>query len=156
MFFAWNFLLLWLTEPFPVITLIVRFNNFSLSPLSGNERRIQRIAFVTFCESNAKALLTGKPIKNATCKQVLRPAGGFPSFGRRRLYAAFLSPQSGFYQQRNIAMSIIFATLQSSRTQFQDCKILIPCIVALLPCPSLSDFIQFPIPSIVYPLCMHS
>ena len=28
-FFAWNFLLLWLTEPFPVITLIVRFNKFS-------------------------------------------------------------------------------------------------------------------------------
>ena len=30
-FFAWNFLLLWLTEPFPVIKLIVLFNN---SPFS--------------------------------------------------------------------------------------------------------------------------
>ncbi|MDE5907718.1 MAG: hypothetical protein K2H52_03070, partial [Lachnospiraceae bacterium] len=70
------------------------------------------------CESNAKALSTGY----ALSKVPLRPAGGFPALS----------------QQRNIAMSITFATLQSSRTQFQDCKILIPCIVALLPCLSVT------------------
>ena len=42
----------------------------------------QSPSFVTLCESNAKALLTGKPIKNATCKQVLRPAGGKLSVGQ--------------------------------------------------------------------------
>jgi len=31
---------------------------------------------VTLVKSNAKALLTGKPIKNATCKQVLRSPSG--------------------------------------------------------------------------------
>ena len=101
MFFAWNFLLLWLTEPFPVITLIVRFKKFPLSPLSGNKRRIRRIAFVTFCESNAKALLTGKPIKNATCKQVLRPAGGIATLtlaNTLRLFIRPLHPCESIYQ----------------------------------------------------------
>jgi hypothetical protein len=40
------------------------------------QRRIRRISFVTFVESNAKALLSAAANKNATCKQVLRPAGG--------------------------------------------------------------------------------
>jgi membrane-associated phospholipid phosphatase len=53
---------------------------FLLSYLS-YQRRIRRISFVTFVESNAKALLSAAANKNATCKQVLRPAGGlsFPS-----------------------------------------------------------------------------
>jgi hypothetical protein len=94
---------------------------------------------------NAKALLTGKPIKNATCKQVLRPAGGKLSVGQHtvltdggRLSPPYYRRFPALSQQRNIAMSIFFATLQSSRTQFQDCKILIPCIVALLPCLSVT------------------
>ena len=69
-FFAWNFLLLWLTEPFPVITLIVRFNKFSFLPYRVNCAD-KRIAFVTFCESNAKALSTGY----ALSKVPLRPPG---------------------------------------------------------------------------------
>jgi hypothetical protein len=40
------------------------------------QRRIRRISFVTFVESNAKALLSATANKNATCKQFLRPAGG--------------------------------------------------------------------------------
>ena len=40
------------------------------------------ISSVTLVKSNAKVLSTGKPIKNATCKQVLRPAGGKMSEGR--------------------------------------------------------------------------
>lgn len=68
----------------------------------------------------------------APCRglSVLRTVGGFSPPCCRRFPA--------LSQQRNIAMSIIFATLQSSRTQFQDCKILIPCIVALLPCLSVT------------------
>ena len=35
---------------------------------------------VTLVKSNAKALLTGKPVKNATCKQVLRSLRGRSGF----------------------------------------------------------------------------
>lgn len=47
-----------------VTSKIAVFYRNSFSPLGGG--------FVTFAKSNAKALLTGTPIKNATCKQVLR------------------------------------------------------------------------------------
>src|SRR5699024_52669 len=77
-----------------------------LSPLSGsNQRRIQRISFVTFVESNAKSTFDSRSVHQ---KLPLRPAGGarrpvdvcsapteaerrpFPSYGRgcssRRLH----------------------------------------------------------------------
>jgi len=42
---------------------------------------------VTLVKSNAKALLTGKPIKNATCEQVLRsPKGKEPPLKRHSLH----------------------------------------------------------------------
>ena len=51
-----------------------------------------------------KSFLTGKPIKNATCKQVLRPAGGFSvltdgaAFRRLDTAAFQLSPNSATLQ----------------------------------------------------------
>ena len=43
-----------------------------LVPDTAHISKFPREGFVTFVKSNAKALLTGTPIKNATCKQVLR------------------------------------------------------------------------------------
>ena len=51
---ALNLRLLWFTEPFPTSALIVLFISY---PILSYPLRQQR-AFVTFCESNAKALLT--------------------------------------------------------------------------------------------------
>jgi hypothetical protein len=41
---------------------------------------------VTLVKSNAKALLTGEPIKNATCKQVLRFPRGRSGFLKKATY----------------------------------------------------------------------
>lgn len=74
-FSALNLRLLWLTEPLPTSALIVLFIKSHFLSLSGRSR-----GSVTLVKSNAKALLTGKPIKNATCKQVLRSPRGKGGF----------------------------------------------------------------------------
>ena len=61
-FSALNLRLLWLTEPFPTIALIV-LCILSLPFFSAG-------GSVTLAKSNAKALLTGKPIKNADLKGI--------------------------------------------------------------------------------------
>ena len=48
----------------------------SLHLYTSNLINLLVLGSVTLVKSNAKALLTGKPIKNATCKQVLRSLRG--------------------------------------------------------------------------------
>ena len=72
---------------------------------------VSAACFVTFVKSNAKALSTGKPIKNATCKQVLRSPRGkgsplkrVPCTQRKLLYCHF--------PKRNIARLQVSILLQ--------------------------------------------
>lgn len=74
-------------------------------------------AFVTFRESNAKALLTGKPIKNATCKQVLRPAGGIAKLTLANTLRLFIRP---FHPCESV-----------SQASPQQCKVYIFCNLAI-------------------------
>nr|WP_303994078.1 hypothetical protein [Ruminococcus bromii] len=64
-----------MTEPLPTIALIVLCISYT-----SNLINLLVLGSVTLVKSNAKALLTGKPIKNATCKQVLRSPRGRSSF----------------------------------------------------------------------------
>jgi len=74
-------------------------------------------AFVTFCESNAKALLTGY----ALSKMPLRPAGGIATLTLANTFAfsstRFIHAKTHLNQVRNNAKSIYFATLQYSSPQ---------------------------------------
>ena len=69
-------------------------------------------AFVTFCESNAKALSTGY----ALSKVPLRPAGGIATLTLANSFAFssthFVHAKAHLNQVRNNAKSIYFATLQ--------------------------------------------
>ena len=96
-----------------------------------------------FCQlrqQKCRPTKNGKPFFAgfAPCRGLFRP------YGRGDFTPPYYRRFPAFCQDRNNAMSVISATLQSSRTQFQDCKILILCIVALLPfsvrhCPILSS-----------------
>uniref|UniRef100_UPI003FEEB6AA hypothetical protein n=1 Tax=Ruminococcus bromii TaxID=40518 RepID=UPI003FEEB6AA len=64
---------------FALIVLCIIYTSYVLNLLV--------LCSVTLVKSNAKALLTGKPIKNATCKQVLRsPRGKEPPLKRHSLH----------------------------------------------------------------------
>ena len=52
----------------------------SLHFITSNLQNFTVLGSVTLVKSNAKALLTGEPIKNATCKQVLRSPRGRSGF----------------------------------------------------------------------------
>ena len=59
----------------------------SLHFITSNLQNFTVLGSVTLVKSNAKALLTGEPIKNATCKQVLRsPKGKEPPLKRHSLH----------------------------------------------------------------------
>ena len=59
----------------------------SLHLYTSNLTNLLVLGSVTLVKSNAKALLTGKPIKNATCQQVLRsPRGRGLSFEKDTLH----------------------------------------------------------------------
>lgn len=120
----------------------------SLILLSANQgRRLSRHSFVTFVESNAKALLTGSLSKMQTCKQVLRPAGGELSIGQlivllteAAVSAALLPPFIRLHSTPQQYKVYIFCNLASPKSA----NFIYP---ALLRCSLLrSDFIQFPIP----------
>ena len=67
--------------------------SISFLPGPGNQRRIRRIGFVTFVESNAKALLTAVPsIKSCLCAL----PGAFPSYGRSGCSRRFASAAIAF------------------------------------------------------------
>nr|WP_303663970.1 hypothetical protein [Ruminococcus bromii] len=71
-----------MTEPLPTIALIVLCIIYT-----SNLINLLVLGSVTLVKSNAKALLTGEPIKNATCKQVLRsPKGKEPPLKRHSLH----------------------------------------------------------------------
>jgi len=74
-------------------------------------------AFVTFCESNAKALSTGY----ALSKVPLRPAGGIATLTLANRFACSsahsIHAKAHLNQARNNAKSIYFATLQYSSPQ---------------------------------------
>ena len=122
----------------------------------------QSPSFVTFCESNAKALLSATPTK-------MQPASGFcalpgascpldsiPSLRTGRLFAALLPPLSGSLptaQHCNVYNFCNLAIFKNAIPRLQNSNTLHCCAVALLARPSLSNFIQFPVPCIVYPLC---
>ena len=110
-FLAVNALVLWFTEPFPIIALIVlSIGNLPLSficHISAGYRhraRFPRSGFVTFVESNAKALLTStspfRSCRHQKCNltsQVLRPAGSFSACGSQCTQASIASTTPHFY-----------------------------------------------------------
>ena len=111
----------------------------SLILLSANQgRRLSRHSFVTFVESNAKALLTGSLSKMQTCKQVLRPAGGELSTGQlivlrteAAVSAALLPPFIRLLFNSATIQSLYL--LQPCKSKVRKFHIL--CIVALFSIP---------------------
>ena len=103
---------------------------------------------VTFCESNAKALLSATPTK-------MQPASGFCALpgALPRLRRQIVSPFHLFISSMRKYISIKSATMQSlyilQPCNIHLCKIFIVCIVAFFLLFRL-DIIQFPIPRTVY------
>ena len=93
-------------------------------------------AFVTFCESNAKALSTGY----ALSKVPLRPAGGIATLTLANRFACSsahsIHAKAHLNQARNNAKSIYFATLQYSSPQnLYNLHCCVLPFIPALPCP---------------------
>ncbi len=87
-FLAVKALVLWLTEPFPNMPLIVLSNKHILHILYTDFTAPKGVGFCYFPESNAKALSTGY----ALSKVPLRPAGFSVLSDGMRLFASLLFP----------------------------------------------------------------
>ena len=83
---------------------------------------------VTLVKSNAKALLTGEPIKNATCKQVLRSPRGCGALPR----CLRTTPQQGRPLKRPPCTPPKLYIVTSRKGTLQDCRCTCLCNVATL------------------------